>query len=88
MNGDWPRKILVMVTTDVSTIGSSNIKAGTPIIANTLEACGSRAIASAATEKPKNKLPLSPMKIDAGGKLKTRNPNVEPTITKEIIRNI
>ena len=67
-----------MVTNIVSNIGSKKISVGIPKTANTFEACGCLAIANVARVKPKNKLPLSPIKIEAGGKLKIRNPSTLP----------
>ena len=59
-------------------IGSKNINTGTPITAMRSEACCCWAIARPASVKPRNMLPLSPIKMPAGGKLKTRKPAKAP----------
>jgi hypothetical protein len=63
----------VIVTRAVSKMGNINSKVGTMIIAKTLDACVRRAIAIVANRNPRNKLPLSPINIFAGGKLKKKS---------------
>ncbi|GAG80365.1 unnamed protein product, partial [marine sediment metagenome] len=65
-------------------MGSKKIRVGTPKIARRFEALGTCAIAKDASVNPKNRLPPSPMKTDAGGKLKNRKPRVAPPNAKAI----
>ena len=69
-----------MVTSVVSMIGIARMSTGG---ASTLTRLRDRFVvwssAAPPRKNPMNRLPLSPMKIDAGLKLKTRNDTSEPT---------
>ncbi len=62
----------------LSAIGSAKIRSGTPAASAVAPFC-QPVMAVAASRNPTSRLPLSPRKIDAGSKLKNRNPIEAPT---------
>jgi hypothetical protein len=54
-------------------------------MARILDACVLRATVNAASVKPISILPLSPIKIFAGGKLNIKKPNILPASDSEMI---
>src|SRR3954452_10754320 len=74
-----PARFRVYVTKTVSKIGTRRISIGTRATCDGRSSAGAIMRPTPARKEPRKKLPLSPMKIDAGGRLWSRKPAVAPT---------
>lgn len=74
--------ILLQIAAITSRIGMASIVTGK---IRDIPDSGKVAMGKIARIKPRNRLPESPIKIFAGGKLKNRYPNSDPTRMKQII---